>query len=210
MYYPNVFYNFLEIKTEFKFYIIKNEILKNIPFIETNKSDLYIHIRSGDIFISPHSAYSQPPYCFYKTIIHKNKFNNIFILSQDKRNPIITKLINEFPNIIFKSNKIELDISFLVYSYNIVGSISSFLIGAIKFNDNLINLWEYNIYRLQEKIYHFHHLIYNYKRNYTIFLMNPSKNYIENMYIWRASKKQINIMLRDKCHNKFKIIKPLK
>ena len=208
LYFPNAYYKFLEIKPDYKFYVIKNEILKNIPFIKTKKNDLYIHIRSGDIFILPHKAYSQPPYCFYKTIINKNKFNNIFILSEDNRNPIINKLINEFPNIVFKKNKIELDISFLVYAYNIVGSESSFCMEAIKFNDYLINFYEYNIYNIREKIFHFHHLFYNYKRNYTIFLMNPSENYIKNMYIWRASRRQINIMLRDKCHNKFLIIKP--
>ena len=207
-YFPYAFFNFLEIRPENRFYIIKKEILKNLPFIETKKNELYIHIRGGDIFIKAHKPYSQPPYCFYKTIINENKFNKIFIISQDKLNPIVNKLIEEFPKIIFRKNKIELDLAYLAYSYNIVGSISSFLIGIIKLNDNLINYWEYNIYRLKEKILHFHHSIYNYKRNYTIYLMNPSKNYIENMYNWRASKRQINIMLKDKCQNKFKILKP--
>jgi hypothetical protein len=209
-YFPNAYYNFLEIRPENKFYIFKKEILRNIPFIKTKKNELYIHIRSGDIFFKPHRSYSQPPFCFYKAIINKNNFNKIYIISQDNLNPNINKLIEEFPNIIFKNNTVELDLAYLAYSYNIVGSISYFLNEIIKLNDNLINYCEYNIYRLKEKIFHFHHLLYNYKRNYTIFLMNPSKNYIENMFIWKASRRQINLMLKDKCPNKFIIIKPKK
>lgn len=205
---PHSFSKFIILRPENRFYIIKNEILKNIPFVKTKKNDLYIHIRSGDIFIKPHQDYSQPPYCFYQTIINKFKFNKITIISQNSLNPIINKLISKFPEIIFKQNEIKLDIACLVYSYNIVGSISSFLNGIIRLNDNLIKFWEYDIYSLKEKMLHFHHLLYHYKRNYTIFLMKPSKNYIEHMNIWTASKKQINIMLKDKCPNKFKIIRP--
>ena len=209
-YYPHPYYYFLEIRPKNKFYLLKNEILKNLPFINANKSDLYIHIRSGDIFIDPRVgvSYAQPPLCFYKTIINNNKFNNIYIISQNKLNPVINKLLERYPNVIYKKNKIELDIAYLAYGYNIVGSISSFLIEVIKLNDNLRKFWEYDIYHIIGQIFHFHQSLYKYKINYTIYSMNPSKNYKENMYLWRGTRKQINIMLRDKCDKKFKIIEP--
>ena len=78
----------------------------------------------------------------------------------------------------------------------------------IKFNKKKSIYTYENNKNIKGKMLHFHHLYYHYKRNYTIFLMKPSKNYIEHMYIWRASKKQINIMLKDKCPNKFIIIRP--
>ena len=210
LYYPHPYYRFLEIRPKNKFYIFKNEILKNIPFINANKNDLYIHIRSGDIFVNPKLgwSYAQPPLCFYETIINNNKFNNIYIISENKLNPVINKLLKKYPNIIYNQNKIELDIAYLAYGYNIVGSLSSFVIDIIKLNDNLRKFWEYDFYHISGKIYHFHHSLYKYKINYTIFYMKPSKNYKENMYIWRGTKKQINIMLRDKCDKKFKIIEP--
>ena len=102
----------------------------------------------------------------------------------------------------------EFDIVRLAKGYNIVGSISSFVIEIIKLNDNLKKFWEYDIYQLKEKIYHLHHSIYDYKRNYTIYQMSPSKNYKENMLEWKVSRKQINIMLKDKCPKEFKIIEP--
>ena len=38
------------IKTQIRIDIIKNEIKKNLPKIKINQTDLFIHIRSGDIF----------------------------------------------------------------------------------------------------------------------------------------------------------------
>ena len=209
-YYPSPYYSFLEIRPENKFSVFKNEMLRNLPQVNTNKNDLYIHIRGGDIFINPivGLSYAQPPYCFYKAVINTNMFDKIYLISGDELNPVLKKLIKRFPNIIYNKNNLELDISYLAHAYNVVGSISSFLIDIIKLNDNLEKFYEYNIYQLKEKIFHFHHSLYNFKRNYTIYLMEPSKSYIENMYIWRLTKKQINIMLRDKCSKKFIKIDP--
>ena len=209
-YYPSPYYSFLEIRPENKFSVFKNEMFRNLPKVNTNKNDLYIHIRGGDIFINPivGLSYAQPPYCFYKAVINTNMFDKIYLISGDELNPVLKKLIKRFPNIIYNKNNLELDISYLAHAYNVVGSVSSFLIDIIKLNDNLEKFYEYNIYQLKEKIFHFHHSLYNFKRNYTIYLMEPSKSYIENMYIWRLTKKQINIMLRDKCSKKFIKIDP--
>ena len=206
----NPYYFFLGIKPDNRFSVFKDEILKNLPFIRADPNDLYIHIRSGDIFVEPivYTSMAQPPLCFYKTIINNNKFNKIFIVSQDKLNPVINELIKSNKNIIFIKSYLELDIAKLAYSYNIVGSISSFLIEIIKLNDNIRKFWEYDIYQLLEKVYHLHHSIYDYKRKYTIYQMSPSKNYKENMYLWKGSRRQINIMLKDKCSKEFKIIEP--
>ena len=204
------YYGFLEIKPENRFSLFKNEMLKNLPDVKTNQNDLFIHIRGGDIFINPFvgSDYIQPPYCFYKTIINLNIFDKIYIIADNELNPVLKKLLKKFPNIIYKKNNIDLDISYLAHAYNIVGSISSFFVEIIKINDNLVKLYEYNIYHISEKIYHLHHLLYNFKRNYTIYLMESSKNYKKNMFFWRSTRKQINTMLLDKCPKTFKKIDP--
>lgn len=74
------FYHYKYIKPGIRFNIIKTEILNNLPKIETDPNDLYIHIRSGDIFEFPsNKAYSQPPLCFYQKIIQTFKFRKVFI-----------------------------------------------------------------------------------------------------------------------------------
>ena len=209
-YYPHPFYYFLVVRPENRLGVLKNEILKNLPFIITNTDDLYIHIRSGDIFHMPDVAVglTQPPLCFYKTIIEQNKFKKIYIITENEYNPVTNKLVRIYDNVIYNKKNLEVDIASLAYAYNIVGSISSFYTGIIKFNDNLKNVWEYDIYKLKDQIYHLHHNINNFKRNYTIYRMSSSKIYKERMYTWRGTKGQLNIMLRDKCPKTFKVINP--
>ena len=208
----NFYYNMYNLRLENKYDIFKNEILKNLPNINISKNDLYIHIRGGDIFsnYNPEYAtdYAQTPLCFYKKIIKKNQFKNIFIISSDKKNPVIDILIKTYKNVIHKENSIEKDIAFLAFSYNIVGSISSFLISIIKLNNNLKYFWEYNRYPPSLGIPHIHHSFYNYTRKYTIFRMEPSQKYKNDMIIWENSDIQRKIMINDICPENFTILKP--
>ena len=57
--------------------ILKKEILKNLPNVKSHVDDLYIYIRSGDIFSSLKETiytYAQPPLCFYQ-----NNINSLII-----------------------------------------------------------------------------------------------------------------------------------
>ena len=70
------------IKTQIRIDIIKNEIKKNLPKIKINPTDLFIHIRSGDIFKymrTNNCNYAQPPLCFYQSIITTFNFTKIYI-----------------------------------------------------------------------------------------------------------------------------------
>ena len=108
-------------------------------------------------------------------------------------------IIEKFPNIIFNKNKLEKDVSILVNAYNIVGSISSFFTTLIIINENLENIWEFDNYRLTEKYLHLHRDIYNYTYNYKIYKMLPSLKYKNEMFPWINNRKQINLMIHEKC-----------
>ena len=208
------FYVFYNLKIENRIGILKNEIVNNLPKVNVNKNDLIIHIRSGDIFQHKGETdyapdYSQPPLCFYQKILEQFKFSDIYIIAEDNTfNPVIEELKKKYPKIKYNQNSLEIDLSYLIYGYNIVGSISSFLISSIKLNDNIKFFWEYDRYPMCSKIYHFHHSIFNIQRNYTIYQMPPSETYKNKMIVWKCSDEQINIMLNDKCPYNFKIIKP--
>ncbi len=211
---PNFFYDFYRLKIENRLDIIKNEIINNLPKIEINKTDLIIHFRSSDVFQhknDPEHApdYAQPPLCFYETILQKFNFENIYLISiDDIYNPVIKELKTKYPKIIYHENSLEVDISYLVRGNNIVGSISSFLVSCIKLNDNLKYFWEYDRYPMCSKMFHSHPSIFNFKRNYTTYLMEPSETYKNKMIIWKCTDEQIEIMLKDQCPNDFKIIPP--
>ena len=196
------------VKPEIRISLFKDEVKRNLPSINTDRNDLYIHIRSGDIFKRrPNTHYAQPPLCFYQKIINNFYFKNIYMVSENKKNPIIDLLTKEFHEIIFIDNYIETDAAILSNAYNIVGSMSSFLTTLVMINDNLINYWDFDNYRLSEKYLHFHHDIYKINMNYTLYEMKPSEDYRKEMFVWRNSKRQVDLMINEKCRE-FNVIKP--
>ena len=123
------------------------------------------------------------------------------IVSLDTQNPVIGKLISNFPKIKHHSNDVKLDISILINAYNLVNSMSSFTQAAISFNDNLENLFDYEVYKGREAILHFHYDIDKLNRIFNIYRMKPSENYFRNMYNWRNLDKQRKMMIEENCIN---------
>ena len=104
---PSIYYTFFDIKPEIRIDLIRNEIIQNLNKVNVDKEDLYIHIRSGDIFVFAHSPYAQPPFCFYKTILNNYKFNKVYLIAQDTKNPVIEKILSEYNNVIYKHNDLK-------------------------------------------------------------------------------------------------------
>ena len=203
----NFLYYYAYIKPEFRAHILRNEILNNLPKVQVDINDLFIYIRSGDIFKIDNNHYAQPPLCFYKNIINNyNNFTKIYIISQDNINPVINKLIEEYPKINFNINSLRYDIAYLINAFNIVGAISTFINIIIRFNDNLKYYWEYNIDSDAVKIVNFHHSLYKPFKNITYLRMEPSKRYINEMSNWKHTESQINLMITETCINNFTII----
>ena len=194
-----------QIRTQY----LKEELLRNLPNVNTEPNDLYIHLRGGDIFNPlPVTQYAQPPLCFYDKIIDDNKFNNIHIVAMDKRNIMVDALMNKYKQIKYESHDYVTDLSLLVHAYKLAISVSSFAISAIKFNDNLKDLWEYDIYRLSEKFVFLHHHLYKFDINYKIHTMKSSDIYADKMFKWENSESQRDLMINDKCIYGFTITKP--
>ena len=101
------FYSFFYIKPEIRINLIRNEIIRNLNKVNADKEDLFIHIRSGDIFFFFYIPYAQHPFCFYISILNNYKFNNDYLIAQDKNNPIIDKILNKYPNVIYKKNSLK-------------------------------------------------------------------------------------------------------
>ena len=144
----NYFWYYGYYQPQYRINIIKDQILQNLPKIITNPNDLKIYIRSGDIFGNTFPSlqgYYQPPLCFYKNIINNFKFENIYIISENKNNPVIEQIIIQYPKIIYKINSLKYDMSILISAYNIVGAFSTFLKVLILLNDNLRQFWYFNI-----------------------------------------------------------------
>ena len=96
----------------------------------------------------------------------------------------------------------------LAHAFNVVLSVSSFSLSSIKINNNLKNIWEYDIIRLSEKIHFLHHHFFKFKIRYTIHTMKPSNSYLSKMFSWKKSFEQVKLMLEDDCPYEFKVLKP--
>jgi hypothetical protein len=91
-------------------------------------TDLVIHIRSGDIFKGDvHHGYTPLPVSHYAKIITQNSFKNVYLVAEDRRNPVINSLLKLFPYIKFKLQKLREDILLILGAKYIAASIGSFI-----------------------------------------------------------------------------------
>ena len=205
----NFFYFYSIFKAKSRVELLRNEIYKNLPKVVIDFNDLYIYIRSGDIFTQKNSnhKYIQPPLCFYLKVINDYKFKQIYLISENKNNPIINKLLKIFPNIIYKKNSLKIDIAKLVNAFNIAGGgISTFFYNILSLNVNLHILWLFKFNYIPFNLIIDMEII-NIKNNITYFVMYSTKDYVKKMYPWRNSKIQRDYMLNYNCTNYFFINK---
>ena len=127
-------------------------------------------------------------------LIDKKKFNfeHITILSNGYENPVVNELIKLYPKIHYTEGTIQEAISLIIYAYNFVMPISTFPQTLIWLNDNLKNLYIYELrkYRLR-------------RNNYMLHKMKPSKKYLKVMKEkkWQGSYEQLKLMINENCIN---------
>lgn len=116
----------------------KNNITEKLPL-----DNLVVHIRSGDIFRKTHKPchkFVQNPLCFFEKII--SQYNQIYICSEDDRNPVINYL-SKLPNTtIYTNRNIIDDIILLMRSQNIcIGGVGTFAVAISMLSQNLRNFY---------------------------------------------------------------------
>jgi len=122
--------------------IIRREKILDIDDMKLGNNDLVIHIRSGDIMSSnPHKGWVQPPLYFYKKILEQKKWDKIIIISEDRKNPVTNKLLDEYPNISFKINSLKEDIHYILNAKNICFGFGSFVPSLLIFNEEVKNIY---------------------------------------------------------------------
>jgi hypothetical protein len=128
------YYNGLTMNDKQKEEIINKYIKPYISYDLEDKygidfdEDLIIHIRSGDIFKEsfPLTHYTQPPYIFYKKVLNENIYKKIYICSENfNLNPVIKKLLEEYSNVVFLPNSLEIDFKIMLNAQHFVTSNSS-------------------------------------------------------------------------------------
>jgi len=142
------------------------QLLKSIILLPNAKqlpiNDLVIYIRSGDLFLNknPHSDYITPPFSYYTSIIKKNKFNHIYIVTEDLNNPCTNALLYHYPYIQYKKQSLEKDIQLLLSATNVVESYGTFTPTLLMLSNHIKNIYrphyQLNIYNPYLSHIHFH------------------------------------------------------
>jgi hypothetical protein len=183
------------------------KVYKFYPDNPTEK-DLTLHIRGSDIFNKqPHPDYVPPPLIYYSDVIESREYENVFIISEDTKNPCISELKKRFGKKIkvihemysglynqsqnlkceHPSRRILNDFYFLMKSKNLVCGNSTFSLTAALCSDCVNDLWipGHGTVEIDE----------NYRKQFgfNINIMNY-KNYIKTGE-WRNSKEQIEMVL---------------
>lgn len=172
--------------------------LKSIPPVDINDKGLYIHVRSGDIFkVNPCPLYGQPPMCFYDSIIEKWNFKDIYVLSEDTKNPVINQLIKKY-NATFIKTDLTKTIGFILKANNLVMSYGTFLPSLLKL---VPENPEKRIFRYGNNM---GFLSVVWKKFYYIDVSTYySKNILKNN--WNNTEEQREIMMNETCGNEWKI-----
>ena len=86
------------------------------PFLSASLFDvvpsheLVIHVRSGDIFTTPHPFFVQPPFSFYRKVIESRDWRAVRVVAEDTMNPTIGRILETYPTALFEPGTLEQDI----------------------------------------------------------------------------------------------------
>jgi len=125
-----------------------------------SEQDLYIHMRSGDIFHEPgwkwDNFYIPPPLIFYYNVIQSRKWQNIYIICEDTQNLCLSALFNKYPQIKWRQQSLNEDIKLILKAKNIVYGGGTFVPSLLEFNKNvkLIYRVDYGLAPINSKIVH--------------------------------------------------------
>jgi len=108
------------------------------PTKVASANDLYIHMRSGDIFHKPgwkwSNFYIPPPLIFYNNAIRERSWRDIYIICEDGKNPCLSALLNKYPHIKWRQQSLVEDIKLILGARNIVYGGGTFVPSLLEFN----------------------------------------------------------------------------
>lgn len=188
----NIDINVFNLNIDLTIYILKKIFLIKGKY-NFGENDVVIHIRSGDIFNNnQHHQYIMPPLSYYTNILNNNNFNKIYLIAEDKLNPVINKLLELYPNILFKINTLCEDIEILLSSKNIIESFGSFTKTLLLLSDNVINIYKpsYQEFLLENSE--------KYKKNILHIYNTDLTDYVDKIKKWKNTPEQKKLMINYK------------
>lgn len=167
--------------------LLSSFMIKDIKKLDYDT--LVIHIRSGDIFKKkPHHLYIMPPLSYYVHILENTYFDKVILLAEDRKNPVINRLLDLYPDIIYNKQTLEDDIKTILGATHIVSSFGTFLPQLLILSKYIRNYYKPSYSGKPPS---------KYSKHITIHDINLEK-YKSKLTPWKNTKEQRNIMLNYK------------
>jgi hypothetical protein len=111
---------------------------------DLGENHVVLHIRGGDICSGTniHGGYITPPIYYYKTILDSNNYKRIILISEDRLNPTVDKLLKLYPKIEFKIQSLKEDIKLLLSSKNVIMSYGTFVPSLLIVSNRIKKLYK--------------------------------------------------------------------
>jgi len=120
---------------------LRENIKLPIPTKKGDGRDLYIHMRSGDMFHKPgwkwSNFYIPPPLRFYYNAIRARAWRNIYIICEDRKNLCLSALIDKYPHVKWRQQSLSEDIKLILSARNIVYGGGTFIPSLLEFNKDV-------------------------------------------------------------------------
>ncbi|CAM4093299.1 hypothetical protein [Bordetella tumulicola] len=114
------------------------------------EDELVIHVRSGDIFNknkTPHRAYGQPPFSYYKKIIDLVKPRVVHIVFEDEGNPVIGALkiflFEKRIPMVLQNSSLREDIQKILKARSLVAGRGTFIAGIVSLSENIKTVYSF-------------------------------------------------------------------
>ena len=193
---------------EDRVYEFAGETLRGVPRVKTGANELYVHVRSGDIFGEKiNKYYGQPPLCFYEGIIKRWGFRRVYILTEDTRNPVIAPLVLRHKAKLIKAD-LPQTIGYVLGARNLVLSFGTFLPALLRLVPDGTERKKGRKTTTTRRIFRYgNRLEVNsvvWKRFY---FTEPSEYYTANLLSenWNNTREQLDIMVNETCGDVWKV-----
>lgn len=156
--------------------------------LDLNENDLYIHIRSGDVFIKhPNRYLGQPPLNYYLDIINSRKWNKIHVIAENDNNPCVKELSKR--GYVFSKGSLHHDMSLLVNAVNLVVGPGSFGQAIALLSKKLKTYYVFGYYM------NFSHSSWK-----SVHLCHPDELYSKKLLgKWQNTEEQRHLMIISNC-----------
>ena len=157
---------------------------------------LVIDMISNGLFSNKNndSGCIMPPLSYYKDIIDEKSFDQIIIISDDDKNPVIKELLKLYPNIQYTKEDLVTNVQYILGCKNIIEGYGTLTQEVLQMSNNIKNIYHPS--------YQYTSLFLK-KRDNVTYHSTDLDDYRISVVPWRNTQEQLQSMLNYNILNKY-------